>query len=62
MRQDDRAADHLIGVARVDAEAQRKVDIFVEFGEFDLLDKRDRVGEQVRAGLNAGARLYGVFG
>ena len=36
VRQDDRAAHHLIGVLRIDAEPQRQLDGLVELRELDL--------------------------
>ena len=37
MRQHDGAADHLVGVSRVDAQAHGKVDSFVELGRRSTL-------------------------
>ena len=48
VRQDDRAAHHLIGVLRIDAEANRQRDGLVELGELDLLDERQRFVQRVR--------------
>jgi hypothetical protein len=43
MWQDDRSADHLIGVLGIDAQSQVQLDSLVELGELDLLKKRDCV-------------------
>jgi hypothetical protein len=40
VRQHDRAAHHLIGVLRIDAEPQRELDGLVELRELDLLHER----------------------
>ena len=46
--QDDRAADHLVGVLRIDAQPQRELDGLVELGELDLLHERHRVFDRIR--------------
>src|SRR5262249_25171413 len=57
VREDDRAADHLVGVLRVDPETERHVDGFVELREFRLLHQRDGVLDRVGPiGGNAGPR------
>src|SRR5581483_2844800 len=43
VRQHHRAAHHLIGVLRIDAEAERHVHRLVELGELDLLHERNRL-------------------
>jgi hypothetical protein len=48
MRQDDRAADHLVGVLRVDAEAKRDLDGLVELRELHLLHEGDGLLDRVR--------------
>ena len=48
VRQHDRAAHHLVGVLRIDAQAQRQLDGLVELGELDLLHERDGLFERVR--------------
>jgi hypothetical protein len=47
VREDDRAAHHLIGVLRVDAQAQRYFDGLVEFRELDLLHERHRFFDRI---------------
>ena len=47
VRQDDRAADHLVGVLGIDAQAHRELDRLVELRELDLLHQRQRFGERV---------------
>ena len=47
VRQDDGAAHHLVGVLRIDAEANRQRDGLVELRELDLLDQRQRVRERI---------------
>ncbi len=41
VRQHDRAADHLIGVLRIDAETRGQLDGLVELREFDFLEQGD---------------------
>ena len=41
------AADHLVGVARIDAEVERDLDGLVELGRRVLLDERDRLIDAV---------------
>ena len=59
VRQDDRAADHLVGVAGVDAQAQVRLDGCVELDVRCLLRDRDRL----RHGVDPGAvdELRGVL-
>jgi hypothetical protein len=57
MRQNDRAADHLVGVARIDAKAQRNVDGLVELRVLGLLKEGNCVCQGVGAGLDERARL-----
>ena len=47
VRQDDRAADHLVGVAGIDAEAEMSLDRRVEGDEVRLLGQRRRLGRRV---------------
>ena len=49
VRQDDRAADHLVGVARVDAEAEVRLDRRVELDGARLLGELDGLGGRVDA-------------
>jgi hypothetical protein len=50
VRQIHRTTHHLVGVARVDAEIEGKLDALVELGRGVLLDQRDRLGERVCLG------------
>ena len=43
-RQGDGAADHLVGLARVDAEPEGDVDVLVELGARHRLDEAERLG------------------
>ncbi len=56
MRQDDRAAHHLVGVFRIDPEPQRHVDGFVELDVLRLLHERDRVFDRVASDRRRSAR------
>src|SRR5690606_36161759 len=47
IRQVDDATDHLVGMARIDAEIHRQFDGFVELGAGALLDQLDRLVEAV---------------
>ncbi len=51
VRQHDRAADHLIGVLRIDAQTHVQLDGLVELGELDLLNERNRFVQLVGAGF-----------
>ena len=48
VRQHDRAADHLVGVLRIDAEAKRDLDGLVELRELHLLHEGNGVLDRVR--------------
>jgi hypothetical protein len=64
VRQHDRAADHLVGVLRVDPQAQRDLDRFVELRELHLLHEGNRVLERVRTIgdlLPGGRKLLACF-
>src|SRR5207237_1492076 len=65
VRQDDGAADHLIRVLGIDAEAERHLDRLVELGELDFLHERNRLLDRVGAiGGDRSARgreLFSVF-
>jgi len=50
VREDDRAADHLVGVAGIDAEADVSLDGGVEADDGGLLHEGDRFGRGVRPG------------
>ena len=47
VRQHDRAAHHLVGVLRIDAEPQRQLDGLVELRELDFLHERDGLFDRV---------------
>ena len=57
MREDDSAADHLVGVARVDAQTQGQVDGLIKLCVFYFLQKRDGFLQGVGALFHLGARL-----
>ena len=48
VRQDDRAADHLVGVLGIDAEAKRELDGLVELRELHLLHEGNGLLDRVR--------------
>jgi hypothetical protein len=48
VREDDRAADHLVGMLRVHAKAHMHLDGLVELGKLDLLDEGNRLFQRVR--------------
>ena len=52
VRQDDGAADHLIGVLRIDAKAKRELDRLVELRVFHLLHQGNRILDRVRTRWN----------
>ena len=47
VREDDRAAHHLIGVLGIDAEPQRQLHGLVELRELDFLHERNRVLDRI---------------
>ena len=49
VREDERAADHLVGVLGIDAQANGEVDRLVELGELRLLHERARLFDRVLA-------------
>ena len=49
VREDERAADHLVGVLGIDSQANGEVDRLVELGELRLLDERARLFDRVFA-------------
>jgi hypothetical protein len=49
VREDDRAADHLVGVAGINAEPEMRLDRRVETDERGLLGERCRLGRAVDA-------------
>jgi hypothetical protein len=59
--QDDRAANHLVGVLGVDAQTEGQVDGLVELGELGFLQEGDCVGQGVRAVLHERARLHHIL-
>ena len=52
VRQHDRAADHLIGVLRIDAETGRQLHGLIELRVFDLLEQGNRVLNRQRMRRN----------
>src|ERR1051325_7997585 len=65
VREHGRAADHLIGVLRIDAEEHRELDRLVELGERDLLEQTERLVQLIRPLLDLLRRraiLLAVFG
>ncbi len=48
VREHDRAADHLVGVLRIDAEAKRQLDGLVELRELHLLHQGNGFFDRVR--------------
>ncbi len=61
VRQNHGAANHLVGVLGVHAQAQRHVHRLIELGELDLLQQDDCVGEGVRMRLYLRARLLNIL-
>jgi hypothetical protein len=61
VRQNDRAAHHLVSVLRIDAEAQGDLDSLVKFREFNFLQKRNRILQSVGALFDCGMRLGDVL-
>ena len=47
VRKNDGAANHLIGVLRIDAQPERQLDGLVELGELHFLYERDRIFDRV---------------
>jgi hypothetical protein len=61
MRENDGAADHLVGVLGIDSQAHRDLDSFVELGVFHFLQERNRILQNVGAVFDCGVRLGDVF-
>src|SRR5262252_7265717 len=61
MRQDDCAADHLVGMLGVDSQPQRDLDGLVKFGEFHFLQKRDCFVQHIGALFDRSVRLRDVL-
>ena len=61
MRQNDRAADHLVGVLGIDSQAQRDLDGLIKFGELHFLQERNCVLQNVGALLDCSVRLGDVL-
>ena len=61
VRQNHRAANHLVGVLGVHAQAQGHVHRLIELGELDLLQQDNCVLERVRTRLYLGARLHNIL-
>ena len=57
VRQDDRAADHLVGVLGIDSKAQRDFDRLVKLGELHFLQQRHRIIQKIGALLDCLPRL-----
>src|SRR4029450_3603324 len=51
VRERHRASDDLVGLARIDPEAERHLDGLVELGLGQAFDEADRLGRRVFAGL-----------
>src|SRR5207248_4791660 len=65
VREHGRAADHLVGVLRIDAEQHRQLHRLVELGERDLLEQAERLIQLVRPLFDLVERrtiLLAVFG
>jgi len=61
VRKNHGAADHLVGVLRIDAEAEGELHRLIELCEFDLLGERDGVLDRIDAidgDLRAGRREF----
>ena len=61
MRQDYRAADHLIGVFGIDPQAHRQIDGLIELRVLHFLQKRHGVLKRVGLGFDRLARLIDVL-
>src|SRR5262249_39917841 len=61
MRQNHRAAHHLVSVFGIDAQAQRHLHRLVELGIFHLLQQRHSVTQEILAFLHRAARLGDVL-
>jgi hypothetical protein len=61
MRQNYRAANHLVGVLGIDAKTQGQIDGLVELRKLNFLEQRYRVFQHVGPGLYLGARLRHVL-
>jgi len=62
-RQNDRTADHLVGLLRVDAELHGDVDRLVELGAGAFLDQRERGLDRIQlARVDLGADRLRAFG
>ena len=61
MRQNDRAAHHLVGVLGIDSQPHRDLDGLVKLGILHFLQKRNRVLQNIRALLDCCVRLGDVL-
>src|SRR6185437_1176476 len=61
MGENNGPADHLVGVAGINAQAHRQVDGLVELGKLGLLEQRDRLADSVRTLLDKRARLRNIL-
>ena len=60
VRQNHRAANHLVGVLGIDAQAHRDFYRLVELGELDFLEQRHRILQRVRT-LSTAVRAFSIF-
>ena len=61
VRQNDRAAHHLVRVLRIDAQPQRHFDGFVELREFHFLQKWQPLPAAYMAALSTCLRAFSIF-
>ncbi len=61
VRQNHRAAHHLVGVLGIDAQTQREFHRLVELGELHFLQKRDRVLQSVYGRCSTAVRAFSIF-
>jgi uncharacterized membrane protein len=61
VRENYRAADHLVGVARVHAQTHRQIDGLVELGVLDLLEEIDCIRQRIHRLGDSGARLRNIL-
>src|SRR5258705_129714 len=62
VRQNNRAANHLVGVLGINAKTHRQIDSLVELRILCFLQERNCVRQNVRTGLNKRARLRQILG
>jgi hypothetical protein len=61
MRQDHCAADHLVGMFGIDAQAERYFHGLIKLGELYFLEQRHSITQKILALLNCRARLRYVL-